>query len=90
MLQYPATIKKRAGSYLVSFSDFENINTWGETLEKALESAEEALSGCLESDFERGLHHPGAIREKRPHRALYPRTTAYSRCAYAAKNAGGP
>jgi antitoxin HicB len=64
MLQYPATIKKRAGGYLVSFSDFETINTWGETLEKALESAEEALNGCLESDFERGFIIPEPSERK--------------------------
>lgn len=55
MLQYPAIVKKADGSYLVSFVDFENINTYGETLEQALKNAEEALNGCLESDFERGF-----------------------------------
>jgi antitoxin HicB len=55
MLQYPATIKKTEGHYLVSFVDFENINTCGETLEHALKNAEGALNGCLESDFERGF-----------------------------------
>jgi antitoxin HicB len=58
MLQYPAKIRKSEGSYLVSFVDFENINTWGKTLEQALANAEEALNGCLESDFERGFRIP--------------------------------
>ncbi|MFC1592030.1 type II toxin-antitoxin system HicB family antitoxin [Thermodesulfobacteriota bacterium] len=58
MLQYPAKIKKSNGSYLVSFVDFENINTWGETVEQAIANAEEALNGCLESDFERGFSIP--------------------------------
>ena len=58
MLQYPAKIKKSEGSYLVSFVDFENITTWGETVEQAIVNAEEALNGCLESDFERGFKIP--------------------------------
>lgn len=58
MLQYPATIQKSSGSYLVSFPDFDTINTWGATLTKALANAEEALNGCLESDFERGFSLP--------------------------------
>jgi len=58
MLQYPVKIRKSSGSYLASFVDFENINTWGETLEQAIANAEEALNGCLESDFERGFSIP--------------------------------
>ena len=64
MLQYPATIKKTSGSYLVSFVDFDTINTWGETLTKALANAEEALNGCLESDFERGFILPDPSEKK--------------------------
>ncbi len=64
MLQYPATIKKTSGSYLVSFVDFENINTWGETITKALANAEEALNGCIESDFERGFNIPEPSEKK--------------------------
>ncbi|HCS77931.1 XRE family transcriptional regulator [Smithella sp. F21] len=58
MLQYPAKIKKSEGVYLVTFVDFANINTYGETLDEALKNAEEALNGCLESDFERGFLLP--------------------------------
>jgi len=64
MLQYPATIKKTSGSYLVTFFDFATINTWGETLEKAFVNAEEALNGCLESDFERGFSLPEPSKRK--------------------------
>jgi antitoxin HicB len=64
MLQYPAIIKRTAGSYLVSFVDFENISTYGETLEQALANAEEALNGCLESDFERGFSIPEPSEKK--------------------------
>jgi len=69
MLQYPAKIRKSQGSYLVSFVDFENINTWGKTLEQALANAEEALNGCLESDFERGLRipDPSAVKGRTIH-----------------------
>jgi antitoxin HicB len=56
MLQYPAKISREGEHFLVSFPDFENINTFGSTLEEALHNAEEALNGCLESDFERNFH----------------------------------
>lgn len=64
MLQYPAKIKKTKGVYLLNFIDFENINTWGETLDQALKNAEEALNGCLESDFERGFQIPDPSNKK--------------------------
>jgi len=64
MLQYPATIKKTEGRYLVSFVDLENINTFGETIEQALKNAEEALNGCLESDFDRGFRIPEPADKK--------------------------
>jgi antitoxin HicB len=56
MLQYPAKIFREGEHYLVSFPDFENINSFGSTLKEALLNAEEALNGCLESDFERNFH----------------------------------
>lgn len=64
MLKYPAKIKKAKDHYLVSFIDFKNINTWGETLDHALKNAEEALNGCLESDFERGFQIPEPSEKK--------------------------
>ena len=69
MLHYPAKIKKSEGGYLVSFVDFETINTWGDTLEQALANAEDALNGCLESDFERGFRilEPSAAKGKNIH-----------------------
>lgn len=69
MLQYPAKIRKNRGSYLVSFVDFENINTWGSTIEHAIANAEEALNGCLESDFERGfkIPNPSVIKGRSIH-----------------------
>lgn len=64
MLQYSAKIKKSEEGFIVSFLDFKNINTWGETLELALKNAEDALNGCLESDFERGFQIPDPTEGK--------------------------
>jgi antitoxin HicB len=58
MLTYPAHIVKDDGSYLVSFPDLENIVTFGATLEEAIQNAEDALNGCLASDFERNFSIP--------------------------------
>lgn len=55
MLSYAARIKKEADGYLVTFPDFDNVITYGLTTEEALLHAEEALNGCLESDFERNF-----------------------------------
>ena len=54
-MHFYARIVKVGGDYIVSFPEFANINTYGETLEQAKENAAEALNGCLESDFERGF-----------------------------------
>ena len=58
MLTYPAHIVKDDDTYLVSFPDLENVFTYGSSIEKALSNAEEALNGCLESDFERNFAIP--------------------------------
>jgi antitoxin HicB len=58
MLAYSAHIEKQDDGYLVSFPDMENIMTFGATLEEALHNAEEALNGCIESDFERNFVIP--------------------------------
>lgn len=58
MLKYSAQIKKDDDAYLVTFLDMENVVTFGSTLEEALLHAEEALNGCLESDFERNFAIP--------------------------------
>ena len=58
MLAYPAQIEKQDDGYLVSFPDLENIMTYGSTMEEALHNAEEALNGCIESDFERNFVIP--------------------------------
>ncbi|MFC1853585.1 helix-turn-helix domain-containing protein [candidate division CSSED10-310 bacterium] len=55
---YYAKISKEDDSYLVSFPEFENINTYGCTIDEALKNAEEALNGSIESDFERGFLIP--------------------------------
>jgi antitoxin HicB len=60
-MYYYAKIVKEGGSYLVSFPDVANVNTYGDTLEEALKNAREALNGVLESDFERGYTLPDAV-----------------------------
>lgn len=62
MLSYVARIKREADGYLVTFPDFENVMTYGQTTEEALANAEEALNGCLESDFERNFKIPEPSR----------------------------
>lgn len=69
MLKYLAHIAKSNDVYLVSFPDLENVITYGASIEEALANAEEALNGCLESDFERNF----AIPEPSPSEAgMYP------------------
>lgn len=58
MLTFPAHIVKDDNSYLVTFPDLENIVTFGATLEEALQNAEDALNGCMASDFERNFTIP--------------------------------
>lgn len=57
-MHYCAKIKATDGVFIVSFPDFPHIQTYGESLPQALKHAEEALNGCLESDFERGFELP--------------------------------
>jgi antitoxin HicB len=58
MLAYPAKLEKQEDGFLVTFPDLENVVTYGGTLEEALQHAEEALNGCIESDFERNFTIP--------------------------------
>lgn len=60
MLAYPAQIEKQDDGYIVTFPDLENVMTYGATLTEALHNAEEALNGCIESDFERNFTIPPA------------------------------
>ena len=62
MLSYSARIKKEDDGYIVTFPDFNNIVTYGLTVDEALAHAEEALNGCLESDFERNFRIPDPSR----------------------------
>ncbi|MBD3239063.1 MAG: helix-turn-helix domain-containing protein [Chitinivibrionales bacterium] len=68
-MHYYARISKAEGYHIVSFPDFPNINTYGETHAEALRSASEALNACLETDFERGytLPAPSAHRGRSFH-----------------------
>jgi antitoxin HicB len=58
MLIYPAHIVKEDDTFLVTFPDLENVVTFGATIEEALNNAEDALNGCLSSDFERNFNIP--------------------------------
>ena len=58
MLSYPAHIVKEDDALLVTFPDLENVVTFGTTIEEAIQNAEEALNGCLASDFERNFSIP--------------------------------
>ena len=57
-MHYYAKIIKKDRTYLVSFPELANINTYGDALSEAVRNAEEALNGSLESDFERGFTLP--------------------------------
>lgn len=57
-MEFYATFIKSDGCYIVSFPEFPNINTYGETKEEAMRMASEALNACLETDFERGFSLP--------------------------------
>ena len=58
MLAYPARIQMSDDGFLVTFPDMENVVTYGASLEEAVANAEEALNGCIESDFERNFTVP--------------------------------
>lgn len=58
MLSYPAHIEKEDDAFLVTFPDLENVATFGATIEEAIQNAEDALNGCLASDFERNFSIP--------------------------------
>ncbi len=58
MLTYPAYIEKNEDVFLVTFPDLENVVTSGMTVEEAVQNAEDALNGCLASDFERNFDIP--------------------------------
>lgn len=62
-LYYYAKIEysKNDNAYVVSFPQFPNVNTFGKTLDEALQNAEDALNGCLQSDFERHIDIPKPI-----------------------------
>ncbi|MBT3279422.1 MAG: type II toxin-antitoxin system HicB family antitoxin [Phycisphaerales bacterium] len=64
MMTYDAKIEKDDGYYLVSFPEFPNVNTYGETRSEALANAAEALNGSIEADFERGFDLPEPVRHR--------------------------
>ena len=73
-IHYPCTVAQRGdGKYYVSFLDFEEANTKGETFEEALLKAEEMLTLALESRLEKGEMIPLPRRPAYPGaRFIYP------------------
>lgn len=57
-----AKIEKIENVYSVSFPDLKNVNTYGSSLDEALQNASEALNGSIVSDFGRGFRLP--VRKK--------------------------
>lgn len=61
MLVYPAIFHRAVeGGYTVVFPDFNNGATEGETLEKAMEMAEDYIGTWLYDDFVKGKEFPKA------------------------------
>ena len=74
-MYYYALIDKEGDDFVVSFPQFEHINTYGRTEEEAIKNAEEALNGSIESDFERGfeIEEPHEYEGKNFHKIfIYP------------------
>ena len=46
-LTYYANVKQKSNGYIISFRDFDNIFSEGDTLPEALHNAQEALDGTL-------------------------------------------
>lgn len=61
---YYANIIKEDDVYIVTFPEFDNVITYGDTIEEAKQNAAEALNGCIESDFERGFSLPKEIKHQ--------------------------
>ena len=57
-MYYYAIIEKEEEDFLVSFPDFTNINTFGDSLDNAMEMAGEALNGTLSCTVEKGFTLP--------------------------------
>jgi antitoxin HicB len=71
-MEYFARVHRDKGQFVVTFPDFPNVNTFGDSLEEALAHAREALNGALESDFERGyaLPDPTDFRGRKSHHPI--------------------
>lgn len=55
---YYVKILREDGEFVASFPDLPNVNTFGTSMDEALQNASDALNGCIESDFERGFKIP--------------------------------
>ena len=63
-IQYPASITKMGGEYLVRFPDFAEALTDGITLEEALFNAAEVLTVTLEGRVAEGIKIPSPTPPK--------------------------
>lgn len=68
-MEFFVKIRREGKDWLATFPDLPSINTFGESLRQALDNADEALNGALESDFERGytLPRPSNHKGRRNH-----------------------
>jgi antitoxin HicB len=57
-MKFYCKVRKEPAFYVASFPDLPNVQTIGETEEKALINAQDALNGCLASDVARGILPP--------------------------------
>jgi antitoxin HicB len=66
MLSYPAKISfsRKDRFYLVSFPDFPNVNTYGDSITDAINKGTQALALSFEVDFERGFKMPAPSKIK--------------------------
>jgi predicted RNase H-like HicB family nuclease len=62
---YPAIFTEEEGSYIVEFPDLEGCQSFGRTIEEAVEYAEEALTGYLLTllEAEQVLAKPSDIKD---------------------------
>lgn len=56
--EYPLTLTPDSGGYVVTLKDFPGVITEGDTLEEALEMAQDALNVMAEVYIEKGLEFP--------------------------------
>ncbi len=64
---YYAVFEKDEDGYLVSFPDLQGCNTFGDTMEEAVEMAEDALAGWLEASEPEFIKKPSNFKKIAKH-----------------------